>query len=366
MQVLDKAVNDYLLVNLKDLDLSGCLTNDADTNSAALDTFLKSAAYNCPHLHSLNLSDNSLGVPGASALAAAISSYFNVHTSMPYDFNDFQSSLWLSSIDFNNTNLGDEGLIAFIEELDCPYHFDNLWLSNNGIHATGLKCLADMILSNSWFEWMDESGNLDSYFDYIMDVNNLDLLDNPIGIEGVITVGEVLCYCDQQSVDLSRCHLMENVSNPPYCDHDNEHSSLFKEVGSKLYQMQGSIGVRYLTLDDNCFTGERIHILSGFIHLCREQLIFLYTRDCSITSDDLFQLIEIFVDKSTILNELLLWSLDNNEIDDRGVSALMQHIPSLFPLLGKECDDYGVHLDGNPVSRKMVVRLDEMLHPLKG
>ena len=125
-----------------DLHLSGCLTDDVDSNGATLKTFLMSVSDHCPHLKSLNLSDNDLGVPGASVLAAAISHHNNLtHTSADYDLK----SLWLTSINLNNTNLGDEGLCAFVEELESPYHFNNLYLQNNGIHATGLACLADKI-----------------------------------------------------------------------------------------------------------------------------------------------------------------------------------------------------------------------------
>ena len=370
MQALDNAVNADQLVNLVNLNLSGCLTNDADVNSAVLETFLKSLENHCPHLDSLKLSDNNLGVPGASVIAAAISRYFNVHTSPPYDFNDFQSSAWLSSIDLNNTNLGDEGLIAFIEKLDCPYHFDNLELKNNGILATGLNCLAKKISSDSRYHWMDQSDELESYSDYPSEnCVDLDLSDNPIGLDGVIAVGEVLHYCDQPFVDLSRCHLTtttENINNPPNCDYYDEHTSLFKEVGSKRYQMQGRCNVRCLTLDGNCFTAERIHILAGFIHICGDELQFLSINDCNITSDDLIQLIEILLDKSGIISELQSLSLCINEIDDRGVSALMHHMPSdsLFPSLGKRHNfEYVVDLGRNPVSREMVERLEEMLYP---
>ena len=110
LQALENTVSAGWMANLKDLNLSGCLTNDADTNAAVLVSLLKSLSAHCPHLDGLDLSDNDLGIPGASALAAAISQHNNL-TSPHYR----RQSLWLTSINLNNTKLGDDGLCAFIE-----------------------------------------------------------------------------------------------------------------------------------------------------------------------------------------------------------------------------------------------------------
>ena len=361
LQALENAVSAGQLANLEVLNLSGCLTDDADTNATALETFLMSVSDLCPHLDKLDLSNNNLGVPGASALAAAISHHYDLtYTPGCYDLK----SLWLTSINLNNTNLGDEGLCTFVEELESPYHFNNLCLQNNGICATGLICLANMVRSDPWYHYyMEILRERDLYFDYIMEkCEDLDLADNPIGIEGVITIGEILRDCDQHEVDLCRCHLttaMENISNTPSSD-------TIKYVGQQLGQMlESTYIIQSLLSDGNCFTGERIYILAGFVRLCAS-LWLLSCCNCGITSDDLIQLLEILakskVSYPDLCHELLTWDLDNNKIDDRGVSELVHHVPSLFPSLGEDIGN--VFLNGNPVSSEMEEKLKQKLDSL--
>ena len=286
-------------------NLSGCLIDDADTNATALETFLMSVSDHCPHLDMLDLSNNNnLGVPGASALAVAISHHYDGLTDTLGCYG--LKSLWLTSINLNNTNLGDEGLRAFVEELESLYHFTNLYLQNNGIHASGLVCLAKMTqLDPCYHYYVDCSGECDLYLDYIMEnCGDLDLNDNPIGIEGVVTTGEVLCNCDQRNVNLRRCHLttvMENINN----------SDTIKHVGRQLGQMlESTCIIQSLLLDGNSFTGERIYILAGFVRLCASLLV-LSCCDCDITSDDLIQLLEILakskVSYPDLCHELSTW-----------------------------------------------------------
>ena len=354
LQALENVVSAGWLANLDDLKLSGCLTDDADINASALETFLKSLSAHCPHLDKLDLSDNDLGVPGASALAVAISQH-NTHC---YE----RKSLWLKTINLNNFKLGDEGLNVFFEKLESPHLFDSLSIKNNNISATGLTYLAAWLEER--LEWYDRD---DDYHLYYCDYLELAIGGNPLGCEGIITVAKILGSCYQESLDLSRCHLttvVENTGNPP--THDDEHSSLFRDTGHQLRQMPKSYIIDFLTLDGNCFTGECIHIVAGFIHLC-ENLTQLYCRDCNITSDDLMQLLEIIAKSKVscpdLCNQLQILDLDDNKIDDRGVSALLHHAPSLFPDLGKDYDDYGVYLDGNPVSKEMVEMLEKQIHP---
>ena len=365
LQALENAVSAGQLANLEVLNLSGCLTDDADTNATALETFLESLSDHCPILDWINLSDNNIGVPGASVLAAAISQHncfmYNIEPAS-YDLE----LLWLTSIDLNNTRLGDEGLCAFIKELDlgAPYLFKNLYLKNNGIRATGLTCLANMFSwSGSWIEYGNE-GEFDSYMDYVMNnCDELQLGDNPIGIEGIIAVGELLSSSDLKYVELRRCQLtisVDNIGNPLSDD-------IIKDVGQQLCQMPKTSNVCNLFLDDNCFTGERIHILAGFICLC-ENLMGLACCDCNITSDDLILLLEIIARSKAsypdICSDLSIWYLDNNKIDDKGVSELVHYVPSLFPSLGEGGDDDDVCLDGNPISSEMVEKLNQKLHSL--
>ena len=344
IQALEKAVSDGRLAELQWLYLSGCCIDDADTNGGALKKFLKSLSDHCPKLYGLDLSDNDLGVLGASALTSAISQHNN-----PLSLNPelgIKSPLWLKSIDLHNTNLGDDGLCAFIENLEIPNHFHSLNLKSNNIHATGVACLAAYY--NNKYE---EKEHL------CEDISELDLEDNPLGIEGVISIGEILGGCDYERVCLTKCLLTtatEITGNPPSYD-----KAILSQIPTSY--------VDFLYLDGNCFTGERIHILAGFIQLC-PALKTLYCEDCDITSDDLILLLTIIAKSKEshpgLCEWLEHWDLSNNEIDDRGVSELVHHVPSLFPgLFFSDNDD--VCLDGNPVSSEVVEKLKQKLRSLR-
>ena len=69
LHAFEGAVGGDLLAKLQHLDLSGSLTSDADANAAWLTTFTEALSAHSPHLESLDLSNNNLGVPGASALS---------------------------------------------------------------------------------------------------------------------------------------------------------------------------------------------------------------------------------------------------------------------------------------------------------
>jgi hypothetical protein len=80
------------------------------------------------------------------------------------------------------------------------------------------------------------------------------------------------------------------------------------------------------------------------MHLC-PCLRCLHTSDCGITSDDLIWLLGKLKSSSPgPCSELIIWELQDNQIDGRGVSALMDHLP-LLPRL--ECDRF--MFDNNPV-----------------
>ena len=69
LHAFEGAVGGDLFAKLRHLDLSGSLTSDADANAAWLTTFAEALSAHCPCLESLDLSNNNLGVPGASALS---------------------------------------------------------------------------------------------------------------------------------------------------------------------------------------------------------------------------------------------------------------------------------------------------------
>ena len=331
LQALENAVRGDLFAKLMELDLAGSLTSDADTNAAWLTTFLEA---HCPHLRSLNLSDNNLGVPGASAISKI------------FEQIDHRYSIILC---LYKTNLGDEGLTILIRSLKV---MSILALADNDIHATGVSCLADAVCEGK----MVVVG--------LPRLSEFDLSNNPLGLEGTVAIGRMLSssHCQLHSVLLSRCELTTAGGSLLNTDSGNTISGeAIRDVGQQLCQMPQSSSITWLELDGNSFTGEGIHILAGFMHSC-PCLVSLYTSDCGITSDDLIWLLDKLTQlKSSspnLCSKLESWVLHNNQIDDSGVSALMDHLPSLFPCLGLgPISD--IDLDSNPVSSEMVKRVEE-------
>ena len=346
LQTLENVVRGNLLCKLWSLDLAGSLTSDADTNAAWLTTFVKALSTHCPHLEKLDLSENSLGVPGASALARVISKLHHHSQS-----KDRLNVRFLSYMYLYKTFLGDKGLCAFVESLECIHHFNGLRLSDNGIHATGIASLADAVCSGK----------------VVMGDGELNLSGNPLGLEGTLAVGRMLSssHCQLGMVDLSRCKLTTDGGGLPNTVSLNVGINIsgetVRDVGQQLCQMPQNNTITSLDLVGNSFTGEGINILAGFMHLC-PCLENLYSPDCGITSDDLLLLLdkltELKSSSPNLCSKLKLLYLDSNGIDDSGVYGLINHLPSLFPHMSC-CDFDGISLRGNPVSREVETKLEE-------
>ena len=338
LQELENLVCDNVLSNLNRLDLSGSLTDDADTNASWLTTFGEALSAHCLHLWTLDLSDNNLGNPGATALARVVTRLQHHST------KDGKLKLPLT-VHLNQTNLGDKGLCTFVDNLDGVYHFETLSLNDNDIHATGVSCLANAICTGKIV--------LKRILGMLVELN---LCDNLLGLEGALAVGRMLSSnrCQLCSLDLSKCKLTTAVGSLPHADALNLDNSIstetVRDVGQQLCQMPQNNTITRLKLDGSSFTGNSINILVAFMYLC-PCLKDLYTSNCGITSDDLIQLFHTLSSlKSSsprLCSELKLWSISNNAISDSGVSALIEHLPSLFPKLRHDVLGI-VHLSNNP------------------
>ena len=359
IQALEDAVCTGSLPRLEWLNLAGSLTSDADVNGALLATSLDTIMSHNLHISHLDLSRNNLGVPGASALARVLCSQCkNDLAPQELDLQLGAGSTKLvcnnlvREIHIDNTNLGDEGLIAFVGSSNyiCISHWS---LNGNDIHTTGISYLADGVCSGK----VILKGIL----------CGLSLNDNPLGLEGAAAVGRMLSsnHCQLQRISLCMCRLTIPSSRLSSTKLDNNVTSTAGSTfGRQLCCMLQNNTIRVLNLNDNSFTGEDIHILIGFMYLC-PYLQILNSSHCGITSDDLKQLLDHltnFKDSSDIpcSSESVDWALNNNQIDDNGAIALMDHLPSLFPSLGSA---YSVGLDvnftGNHVSSEMMRRMRE-------
>ena len=356
---LENSLCDGVLSNLEWLWLSESLTSDADTNASLLTTLGEALSAHCPHRMILDLSRNNLGIPGVTALARVISRLQH-HSTKDSGLRSIQ--LPLSCVYLNQTNLGDKGLCAFIDSLESVCHFKTLILNDNDIHSSGVSYLADAVCSGK-----------------VVIQDQLVLNDNLLGLEGAFAVGRMLSsnHCQLLDLDLSGCKLTTAGGGLPITDPlnvgNNISSESVRDVGQQLCQMpqdntiswlhlEGNIAIYRLDLSGNSFTGNSI--LADFMYLC-PSLEYLFTSNCEITSDDLIELFHtlssVQSSSPSLCSRLHTWSLDSNAISDEGVSALIKHLPSLFPALG--CGDINdVDINNNPaVKSEMKKKLEDKL-----
>ena len=357
IQALGKAAKCHTFDHLDELNLEGSLSID---NAKINDDLLNIFASCCFCLLEVNISHNAVGVSGAVALGRIVSKS-NRLIPMLYPGlmketmgHKFCSKVPQFRITLNETNLGDSGLITFIETLRADqlqimisFCFYTLDLKGNCIHNTGILCLIEamhskmIILANELYEF--NFGN------------------NPFGTCGTRTIGEMLSNSRYEftGLNLSHCQLTNVEVIPPSGESRSDRNVIgVQEVGQLLCQLPQTDILFDLTLDGNNFTGEGIYVLAGFMHLC-PSLSWLSCINCRITSEDLLLLFNVVFGKNSPDNrcpcrELAGWRLDRNKIDDGGFSALMERLPSQFPKLG-----YGRFFnkifvfDGNPVSPEL-------------
>ena len=341
LHVLVNSIRGNMLSRLKDLSLAGCLTSDADTNDKWLTTLMDALSTYCPHLESLILSQNNFGVTGASALARGLSKLQH-HSSSTVRFLLF----------LEETNLDDDGLRAFVDNITGMCYFDQLYLTDNNILATGILYMTDAVC-----------------FGKIVFCGELGLDNNPLGLEGVAAVGRMLSsnHCQSEDVYLSGCNLTTSEDCLPSTDSvkiNNDMSSKSVQcVAQQLCLMPHNCTIKVLYLDGNSFTGEDINILAGLMHLCN-RLDYLSCSGCEITSDDLILLLDKLTQLKSSPSKLNKWNLDNNAIDDSGIASLISH-KSLFPCLERGCLNLDSKVYNNPVSSEMKTRLKEELRRLK-
>ena len=309
LKALRDAICTDKLANLTILSLAGSLTSDADTNAELI---LALGSGHCHSLEKLDLSRNNLGVPGGKALGKVLPHLHEV------------------SLNLDKTMLGDEGISTLTRNLE---DICEISLKSNGIHAAGISCLAVSICI----------GNIPLVVDFVS------LANNPLGVEGFLAVVKLLSgdHFWAYTIDLSGCQLTTAGGSVTFPNAKTVRQLICSQ------QLQTN-ATKLLLIDSNNFTGEGIHILAAFMYVC-PSLERLYCRNCGITSDDLKQLLVQVSDLKLKWSYLKLWDLGNNDIDDDGVSTLIQHL-SMFPNMGS------IDLNGNiQVSPGMLETFEEKL-----
>ena len=269
MQALENAVRTGSLHGLEELNLAGSLTGDADINGALLATSLGAIMSHNFFLESLNLSRNNLGVPGASALAGILHQHKQSFTPQGLDSEAVCTNLQkLIEIYLDETNLGDEGIHAFVKlsqisefywtlkdveaievsvvtvgrrnQLSIHRSLSNTddlnWsLKNNNIHGTGMSYLADGVITRK------------------VGLQALSLDDNPLGLEGATEIGRIISsrHCRLRKLSLCRCQLTTPDSQLASTKLDSSTECI---IGKQFYHAYQNHTLFALELDGNNFT----------------------------------------------------------------------------------------------------------------
>ena len=290
LKVFTDALCHYELCNLTELHLMGSLSSDSLANAE----FIQALGH-CRGLKVLDLSRNNLHGPGGRTLGKIL------------------PQLSLETLKVRNAKLCDKGMSALKQGLESMCHIGLLYLNHNDIHAAGISCLADSICAGK-----------------MVVRHHLCLIGNPLGLKGAKAVVRLLSseHFLAENVVLNYCELTTAEGDSAHSISSHSGESSITCAGFREWVCGHKIKADGVDLVDSNFSGEGIHVLAGFMHLC-PQLRYLNCDYCSITSNDLKQLLSLL---SQLNFNLEKWDLYDNNLDDDGVSALIEHF-SMFPYL---------------------------------
>ncbi|XP_064400818.1 NACHT, LRR and PYD domains-containing protein 3-like isoform X2 [Halichondria panicea] len=165
IQSLETAVQYGTLINLKDLELSNTLTEDADVNGALLTTLLQSIASHCPDLRILYLSKNTLGLPGLCSVVENIPLVLNevylwnthpttsFHSEPQYAVTCEMLNLHpncLTTMDLHSSNFrGTAGTLLLAKFLQAFQSLERLDCSNCSLTSADIIMLIHHLKSNN-------------------------------------------------------------------------------------------------------------------------------------------------------------------------------------------------------------------------
>ena len=295
IQCLEDAIRADSLSSLDELIIQQTLTPDQDINGAILIMLCDSLSTHCPQLTHFDVSNNNLGIPGAQAIGRGLHHIYTQQKGF--------------TLVLSNTELYDNGVHAFVSHLNCPCCLNCLIMPSNNISDTGASYI---------FQWISIS-----YSDNMLWM--LDLSDNRISVEQILSpISTCMSSCSIGTLSLCKCWLAKYpIRDEPVAPQINT--------------------IKFLNLDENYFYGENIQILVKLTNSCPD-LEVLSCCQCGITSDSLRYLISQL--SSSFIRQLQAWWLNDNEIDDSGISALIEYLPLFSPV----CSFW---IRGNSVSSEM-------------
>ena len=323
VQALERAVLSDVMPNIVQLHLADVLTVDMDINGALLATFIEALSSRCHYLSDLDLSNNKLGIPGAQAIGEVLSR-------LTWGGKKFILNL-------RKTLLGDEGIMALCDSIVHTCTTANLIISGNDIREKGI-----VPLMNS----------------EALVVEYLDLSDNPLGYGGLLAILRALCTgkCQLKQLFINHC----TDTSAQFTSSSSQDYPINSTDLDQLLNLRQNTSIEYIFAESNNFSGYGVNMLAAFIHFCY-CLNHFFCSSCQLTSKDLkcllaqLSCLKSLQSTRNFRDIIIFWNLSANNIDDEGVAALIEHLPSLLPTV------YDVYLDQNPVSDGMERRLEESL-----
>ena len=288
-QALINVIEMNTLASLTELQLKNCLIKDAVV-CASLFQILSD---HCFHLKIIDISENQStnSILVGESLGKLL-----------------QANKNLCEVYINEINLGDEGTKALTDILstsDPAIHLSVLSMKNNGISSDGVILIAECI----------QALHLSISDSFLLDFNLIQL-------KGAVSICAVF---KSKSISMCNCQLTESTQD--------SRKSFIEEL-AKIPQTEVC---QELILDCNCFTGEHICFLAEIVRIC-PTLNSLSCAKCEINSNDIKSL---FGNNNCSLTELETWSLQYNNLDNRGCSHLIANVDKYLPKVT------GIFLHGN-------------------
>ncbi|XP_064397325.1 NACHT, LRR and PYD domains-containing protein 3-like [Halichondria panicea] len=121
--------------NLEWLQLSNTLPDNVEENGKLLTELLPSIASHCPHLNDIDLSENNLGVPGASAIGEAF-------VRLATNRTELKLNLRKTSLDSEAVKAFSDNVLASLGNMSNPLSCEiNLRIDNNPLGHSGLSAI---------------------------------------------------------------------------------------------------------------------------------------------------------------------------------------------------------------------------------
>ena len=238
----------------------------------------------------------------------------------------------LNDLDLSENNLGVPGAGAVGEafvQLATNRKELELNLSETDLDSEAAKAFSDKVLA-----CLEDFSNPLSSEIYLR-VDN-----NPLGHSGLSAIFRML---SNENCPITEIDLQSTV-----------HTSNTHDLTPCLNKPSLNSTTTSLYLNGNLLHGKNTFILADIIQCCLS-LERLDCYECGITSKDIITLLSHLKSHNIQRNCLKRWDLRDNSIDDDAVTALITHLPSVFPCI----ED--IDLEDNFVSTETVKRLEAFL-----